>query len=675
MVSVDKLTKFMYMKNEFGLLPRLFSRIFTDKYSSSRLVLIIDVLITAVSAMTIYYVVSLLTQMVIPRMAMMLWVFGSVMVGGALYAFMGVNRIVVRHSSILDVGRMASATGLKNVILGLVLTCVPWKTIPLQITGALLLGDFLLCTMLIVTARASMVAAYVYLRRAVSAHGGGRHRVLIFGTNDKAVSLTQRLSGSPHYEVAGFLVQGKRPAGSDLLIHGLPVRYYRSVEDITRIKADLQIDDVLFTYYLPARQDHADMIHFCQKNDLGMLIAPGIDEAGVVGQSIRKVRIEDLLGREEIKVSENRIMESLGGCTVLVTGAAGSIGSELCRQLSRFGVRRIIAYDNAETPLNDIKLEFDDGHPEVEFIPVIGDVRLEPRLDYVFRNYRPDVVFHAAAYKHVPLMEENPCEAVLVNVLGSRQVAEKSLQYNVSRMVMVSTDKAVNPTNVMGCTKRLAEIYVQSLGLAIAKGEVAGHTRFITTRFGNVLGSNGSVVPRFREQIENGGPVTVTHPEIRRFFMTIPEACRLVMEAATISNGNEIFVFDMGDAVRISYLAEQMIALSGLRPGVDIEIKYTGLRPGEKLYEEVLATEENTSPTTHGRIRIATVREYPYKEALAVMHKLEDLAGAVEIDDMVRLMKKTVPEFISRHSRFEAIDAELAQERANGVMEKAATLN
>lgn len=649
----------------------MFSHVFTDKYNSSRLVLIIDVLITAVSAMTIYYVLSMLTRVDVPRSAMLLWVLGSAIVGAALYALMGVNRIVVRHSSLIDVGRMAFAIGLKDVILGVVLICAPWMAIPVQIVVALLLGDFLLCTMLVVTTRASMVAAYVYLRRAGRTDNNSRHRVLIFGTNDKAVSLTQRLNASPHYEVVGFLVHGKRPAGSNLIIHGLPVRYYRTLEDITRIKTDLQIDDILFTYYLPARKEQSDLISFCQHNELGMLIAPGIDDAGTVGQSIRKVRIEDLLGRDEIEVSEGRIMESLNGCTVLVTGAAGSIGSELCRQLARFGVHRIIAFDNAETPLHEIKLEFEDGHPEVEFISVIGDVRWEPRLDFVFRNYHPDVVFHAAAYKHVPLMEENPCEAVLVNVLGSRQVAEKSLQYNVSRMVMVSTDKAVNPTNVMGCTKRLAEIYVQSLGLAIAKGEVKGHTRFITTRFGNVLGSNGSVVPRFREQIENGGPVTVTHPDIRRFFMTIPEACRLVMEAATISNGNEIFVFDMGEAVKISYLAEQMIALSGFRPGVDIEIKYTGLRPGEKLYEEVLASEENTSPTTHGRIRVAQVREYPYQEALDAMHRLEDLASDVKIDDMVRMMKRVVPEFISKHSRFEAIDAELAQERTEQTAVKA----
>ncbi|WP_366145385.1 UDP-N-acetylglucosamine 4,6-dehydratase family protein [Duncaniella sp.] len=340
----------------------------------------------------------------------------------------------------------------------------------------------------------------------------------------------------------------------------------------------------------------------------------------------------------------------------MVTGAAGSIGSELCRQLATFGIRQLILFDNAETPLHNIRLELEDKFPTLNFVPVIGDVREESRLDFVFRRYRPQIVFHAAAYKHVPLMEENPCEAVHVNVVGSRQVADKCVEYDVEKMVMVSTDKAVNPTNIMGCTKRLAEIYVQSLGLAIERGEVKGRTTFVTTRFGNVLGSNGSVIPRFREQIEHGGPVTVTDPEIRRFFMTIPEACRLVMEAATFATGTQIFVFDMGESVKIATLAERMINLAGLEVGKDIKIEYTGLRPGEKLYEEVLATKENTIPTEHERIYVAKVRAYGYKESAEVVDKLGELSVKVDIPPMVILMKKTVPEFISKHSEFEKYD-------------------
>ena len=292
----------------------------------------------------------------------------------------------------------------------------------------------------------------------------------------------------------------------------------------------------------------------------------------------------------------------------------------------------------------------------MKVIPVIGDVRIPARLDFVFRTYHPQVVFHAAAYKHVPLMEENPCEAVLVNVAGTRNVADKCIEYDVEKMVMISTDKAVNPTNVMGCTKRLAEIYVQSLGLSIEQGRTPGKTRFVTTRFGNVLGSNGSVIPRFRDQISKGGPVTVTHPDITRFFMTIPEACRLVMEAATMSTGNQIFVFDMGESVKIAHLARRMISLAGFEPEKDIRIEYTGLRPGEKLYEEVLSNKENTLPTTHDRIRIAKVREYDYGEACGVAEELETLSRKVEIPDMIRLMKRTVPEFKSKNSRFEVYD-------------------
>ena len=306
--------------------------------------------------------------------------------------------------------------------------------------------------------------------------------------------------------------------------------------------------------------------------------------------------------------------------------------------------------------MHNLRLELEERFPRLRFEPVIGDVRITSRLDYVFRKWNPQVVFHAAAYKHVPLMEENPCEAVLVNVAGSRNVADKCIEYGVDKMVMISTDKAVNPTNIMGCTKRLAEIYVQSLGLAIDRGKLKGRTRFVTTRFGNVLGSNGSVIPRFREQIAKGGPVTVTHPEITRFFMTIPEACRLVMEAATMSDGNQIFVFDLGESVKIDTLARRMITLAGFVPDKDIEIEYSGLRPGEKLYEEVLSNAENTLPTSHDRIRIAKVREYEYDAAKEAVIELERLSRSVEVQDMVKLMKRIVPEFISKNSKYERFD-------------------
>ena len=352
------------------------------------------------------------------------------------------------------------------------------------------------------------------------------------------------------------------------------------------------------------------------------------------------------------------IHQSLRGKVVMVTGAAGSIGSELCRQLCTFDLKELILFDSAETPMHNIRLELEDRFPNVHFEPVMGDIRMVDRLESVFSRFRPQYVFHAAAYKHVPLMEENPCEAVHTNVFGTRLVANMAVKYGVDKFIMVSTDKAVNPTNVMGASKRLAEIYVQSLSIAISRGEVDGHTRFITTRFGNVLGSNGSVIPRFREQLAKGGPLTVTHPEIIRYFMTIPEACRLVLEAAFMGKGNEIFVFDMGTPVKIADLARRMIELAGLRPGEDIEIKYTGLRPGEKLYEELLATKENTLPTENKQIYRAQVREYNYHTVDKDIDTLTDLAIHVKKMETVREMKRIVPEFKSKNSVYEALDKE-----------------
>ncbi|MCM1291194.1 MAG: polysaccharide biosynthesis protein [Prevotella sp.] len=483
------------------------------------------------------------------------------------------------------------------------------------------------------------------------------NRVLVYGVDNKAAAALTRLRHSEHYEVVGFLTYGETPNRKTLL--GLPICTFSSVEDIKKLKEGMNLTGILFAYHADLRKEQERLINYAQDENLKLFIAPAIDEVNDsknIARGIRKIKIEDLLGRQEIKISMDEIRNGLQGKTVLVTGAAGSIGSELCRQIARLGIKKLIMLDNAETPLHNVRLEFEDNYKDLVFIPVIGDVRSRERLDYIFREFRPQIVYHAAAYKHVPLMEENPCEAILVNVDGSRNVADKCVEYGVEKMVMISTDKAVNPTNIMGCTKRLAEIYVQSLGLGIEKGEVKGNTRFVTTRFGNVLGSNGSVIPRFTEQIEHGGPVTVTDPEIRRFFMTIPEACRLVMEAATISSGTQIFVFDMGTPIKISDLAKKMIHLAGYRPCIDIQIEYTGLRPGEKLYEEVLATKENTIPTEHHRIFVAKVREYPYNSAVESVNRLTQLGRKVQMEEMVILMKKIVPEFKSKHSVFEKYD-------------------
>ncbi|MBR1869450.1 MAG: polysaccharide biosynthesis protein, partial [Bacteroidales bacterium] len=382
-------------------------------------------------------------------------------------------------------------------------------------------------------------------------------RILVYGTSDKSVATIVRLQNSKHYRMIGFIERSS--VRSNLLLDQFTVYNFEDDKQLPKIILDNGIDAVLFSKDTDAQAEENGLIKFCSKHGVKVLIVPTLDEV-VDGQSIlrpREVKVEDLLGRKEIVISLDAIKANFAGKVVMVTGAAGSIGSELVRQLATFGVKQLVLFDNAETPMHNLRLELESRFPELYFVPVIGDVRQKERVDFAFRTWHPQVVFHAAAYKHVPLMEENPCEAVLVNVYGTRNVADKCLEYGVEKMVMISTDKAVNPTNIMGCTKRLAEIYVQSLGLSVEKGEMRGKTRFVTTRFGNVLGSNGSVIPRFREQIAAGGPVTVTHPDINRFFMTIPEACRLVMEAATLSRENQIFVFDMGTPVKIADLAKR----------------------------------------------------------------------------------------------------------------------
>ena len=481
--------------------------------------------------------------------------------------------------------------------------------------------------------------------------------VAIIGAGSAGVQLLNEIQHNPNsrYHVQCFFDDD--PAKVNKRIRGVPISGFIS-QALPRMRA-MDIHEAIFAIPSMDELHRKEILRQLADRSIRVSTLPStlelIDQKPI-RQQLREVRIEDLLGRPEIKISMEEIVANFKDKTIFVTGAAGSIGSELCRQLATFGVKELILFDNGETPMHNLRLELEERYPALKFIPVIGDVRIPARLDFVFRTYHPQVVFHAAAYKHVPLMEENPCEAVLVNVAGTRNVADKCIEYDVEKMVMISTDKAVNPTNVMGCTKRLAEIYVQSLGLSIEQGRTPGKTRFVTTRFGNVLGSNGSVIPRFRDQISKGGPVTVTHPDITRFFMTIPEACRLVMEAATMSTGNQIFVFDMGESVKIAHLARRMISLAGFEPEKDIRIEYPGLRPGEKLYEEVLSNKENTEPTLHDRIRIAKVREYDYREACEVAEELETLSRKVEIPDMVRLMKKTVPEFKSKNSRFEVYD-------------------
>lgn len=574
----------------------------------------------------------------------------------ALFYFLNVHKNIIRHASIKSISRIAFALLLKEVGL-LIVTLLGGDWIDSRFLWACCFIDLLISIVALVGFR--VVLLLIYDLMVVQVGAVKKTNVLIYGTDDKSVSLQQRMYTSKHYQVVGYINPNQRL--KSYRISDLPVYFFKNEENFTHFMSKRTIGGIIFPSYEAVQRESETLVRYGQKIGIKNLVSPPIDivGSGLKKTAIREVKIEDLLGREEIKINMQEIVDNFSGKVVMVTGAAGSIGSELCRQIATFGVKHLVLFDNAETPMHEIRLELEKSFPELYFTPFIGDVRSCERLRMAFEKFHPQVVFHAAAYKHVPLMEENPCEAVLVNVVGSRQVADFCVEYNVEKMIMISTDKAVNPTNVMGASKRLAEIYVQSLGLAIERGEIQGKTKFVTTRFGNVLGSNGSVIPYFRKQIATGGPVTVTHPDITRFFMTIPEACRLVMEAATMGNGNEIFVFEMGEAVKIVDLATRMIELAGYRPGEDIEIKFTGLRPGEKLYEEVLSDKENTIPTENKKIRIAKVRRYEYTDILTTYAEFETLSRAVEIMDTVKLMKEVVPEFKSKNSpKFEVLDKE-----------------
>lgn len=565
-------------------------------------------------------------------------------------------RNTIRFSQARELWRIICAVLFKIACLAVISYWVIYETeLPGNYRIYYLLFDGLLTLVMLTVFRVSLIIVYELLLDWVNKKNS---RILIYGIDEKSVALKLRLQNSVHYKVKGYFIYGK--SNSRRRLTDLPIYYFETEDDLKCVMKKHGIQGILFARYEDTRQEEDRLLEYCKRNAVKTLIAPTISEADSDGnfhQWVRPIKIEDLLGRAEININLHEVAEEFRGKVVLVTGAAGSIGSELCRQLVQMGIQKLVMFDSAETPLHNVRLEFEKNYPTIDFVPVIGDVRVKDRVRMVFELYHPQIVFHAAAYKHVPLMEENPCEAVLVNVTGSRQVADMAVEFGAEKMIMVSTDKAVNPTNVMGCSKRLAEIYVQSLGCAIREGKVKGHTKFITTRFGNVLGSNGSVIPRFREQIENGGPVTVTHPDIIRFFMTIPEACRLVMEAATMGEGNEIFVFEMGQAVKIVDLATRMIELAGYRPGVDIKIEFTGLRPGEKLYEEVLSDKENTIPTENKKIMIAKVRRYEYADILDTYLEFDKLSRAVKIMDTVRLMKQVVPEFKSKNSpKFEVLD-------------------
>ena len=559
---------------------------------------------------------------------------------------------VIRYSSFSDLYRVTGANLLAVCIIAALRYFLHVDKILVAVRMRELFFIFLLATIIMCGIRVLVKFLFDKIREEQALKNA-----FIYGVKSGGIALAKsiRMGQPARFALKGFVSDAGDMEGHTLL----GVRVYRNDVHLAELMKSRGVTTLLVS---PLKADrlakNQDMVNRLLDAGIAIYIydqGQEWDGHSEIGQAhIREVKIEELLPRDEIQVDLKAVEELLRDKRILITGSAGSIGSEMVRQIAKFNPAHLILVDEAETPQHDIRLMMAREFPGIKAETIVTSITHQKRMEHIFEVYKPDYVFHAAAYKHVPMMEDNPSEAIFNNVYGTRVIADLAVKYGVKKFVMISTDKAVNPTNVMGCSKRICEIYCQSLNKAISEGEIKGQTQFVTTRFGNVLGSNGSVIPLFREQIKKGGPVTVTHPKIIRFFMLIPEACKLVLEAGTMGKGGEIFVFDMGQPVKIADLAKRMIQLSGAH---NVEIKFTGLRDGEKLYEEVLNDEEITKPTFNKKIKIAQVREYDYAEIAEVIQHLID--NAEQFDDMatVRLMKQIVPEYKSQHSKYEVLDA------------------
>lgn len=562
---------------------------------------------------------------------------------------------IMRYSSFIDLHRVAYSTATASI--GVCL--LHQVQVHCGLTSYLLIPRFESAVLLFIVATMMMWGLRILVKYMHDTYRGDNNiqKVFIYGCMQGGIALAKSLCNETpqRYRLRGFISTDKLLDGTWLMGE----RVYYDDDSVVETMMKYQVSAILVS---PLQREHfikrTTLIDALIKAGIKILITPFEAEewdgkSELTHHQLREVEIEDLLPRKKIEVNMNAIGAMLQGKRILITGAAGSIGSEMARQVAKFHPSVLVLVDQAETPMHDVRLYMANNHQDIRVETIVTNICKKERMEKIFREYAPEYVFHAAAYKHVPMMEDNPAEAVQNNIYGTRVIADLAVKYGAKKFVMISTDKAVNPTNVMGCSKRICEIYCQSLNKAIVDGEVKGVTQFVTTRFGNVLGSNGSVIPLFKEQIKNGGPVTVTHKDIIRYFMLIPEACRLVLEAGTMGKGGEIFVFDMGKPVRIADLAQRMIDLSGAK---NIEIKYTGLRDGEKLYEEVLNDAEQTMPTCHPKIKVAAVREYPYDLALKNEKDLYQLSFDADDMTIVKKMKEIVPEYKSRHSKYEILD-------------------
>ena len=628
---------------------KIFHRYLSAKVLPIWTILLIDVLIIVVSSLLAYALRYDFRSIFLESSTIDKTIVWTVIVNLVFFRVFRTYSNVLRFSSFIDIMRIFVSLTVSYALL-MISSVLLASYLDIRLAPVSVLFMAYIISFAIMSCSRIVVKMFYELLNFDGSHSAN---VFIYGAKEAGVNIAKalRVNLRNHYRLRGFIAD--EPELINKVMMG--VKVFPNDESLIDVLNDRDVHTIIIS---PAKMEElkkSDMADRLLAHNIKLMTAPPLSEWS--GQTLnrtqlKEIQIEDLLQRDPIEIDIHKVASHLEGKRVMITGAAGSIGSEIMRQVASFNPYKLILVDQAETPLHDIRLELQDRWRDIDAETIIADISNATRMEDIFKEYQPQYIFHAAAYKHVPMMEDNVSESIQINVFGTRTLADLAVKYGAEKFVMISTDKAVNPTNVMGCSKRICEIYVQSLAKKLQ--EKGGHvTQFITTRFGNVLGSNGSVIPRFRDQIQRGGPVTVTHPEIIRYFMTIPEACRLVLEAGSMGNGGEIYIFDMGKPVKIVDLARRMIQLSGAK---NVEIKFTGLRDGEKLYEEVLNEEETTKPTFHPKIKIAQVREYDYADVCRQVDEL--VASSVEEDDMeiVKRMKEMVPEFKSKHSVYEVLD-------------------
>ncbi|AZA58466.1 polysaccharide biosynthesis protein [Chryseobacterium shandongense] len=620
------------------------------RYLPRWIILVIDIIILVISLFLSTYIIEKITRSEFIYHREKIVIFAGVIFSNVMFMYIFKTYAgIIRHSTFIDLFKLLISCFCTLFLVGTANIICEWSTGKEFIINPFLILYFIISFMGLFLFRL-YVKEFFHIVREYR-RSTLKKRILVLGIDEQSIAIARAILDNPSlpYHVVGFLTQRTDSKRAYLL--GKPIFAKEKIEE--NAKEELLIDGVIIIKEMMSKDEMNSWVNLFLEKDLNIFKAPSVQklrDSDFAG-SIRNLQIEDLLNRKPIKIENEEIKRRHFNKNILVTGGAGSIGSEIVRQVAQFNPSLIVVLDQAETPLYDIELEMKEKFPHIRFKFVLADVSNKHRIEPLFQTYNFSMVYHAAAYKHVPLVEENPHEGILVNVLGSKIIATLSSKYNVNRFVMISTDKAVNPTNVMGASKRAAELFVQSLQ------NVEGNTtKFITTRFGNVLGSNGSVIPHFKRQIEAGGPVTITHPDIVRYFMTIPEACELVLQAGTMGQGGEIFVFDMGEPVKILDLARRMIKLSGFEPNIDIKIIYTGLRPGEKLYEELLSDDAKTLPTHNEKIMISKDPTIEFLEIEMLVNSITKASLRRDKVEVVKLLKIIVPEFRSNNSIYEVLD-------------------